>query len=161
MAVQRPGGFVLAPKGLLREEEEAIIRGEKPPADSEIGLRAKDYHEIGLFNWQQAIMDMLSVADTESELAVAEGVRKASDRTRHRDSESRANPGRPKVLLFQMHRHPGLRVEQRRYLKCGRDLADVRPDPARWRRLKPQDLIQVRAACDQGVANYYERLTQT
>ena len=47
----------------------------------EIGLWAKDYQEIDLFNWQEAIADMISVTELEVELAASEGfVRRAIDR---------------------------------------------------------------------------------
>jgi len=257
----RPGGFVLAPRGLLREEEEAIVRGEKPSANLEIDLWARSYQEIDLFNWQEAVVDMLSVADVEFELAVAEGfVRRAIERgivipdhtltlgdrsyyyfkrehisglrdllgvpevgehnikelflqfVADMDMSASYKPvlllaildaadegGRAKIAdavgnfrgFYEARRKAGLIVEaprmrmarvenledvevqqamlsmpfrkfeQRRYLKYDRDLAYVRFDPTLWRRLKPQDLIQVRAACHQGVADYYERLIQT
>src|SRR5262249_7149221 len=71
----------LAPQPLLDAEEEALARGERPTTVLEIGLWAKDYHEIDVFNWQQEVADMISLPDLERELAVAEGrVRGAVER---------------------------------------------------------------------------------
>jgi superfamily II DNA or RNA helicase len=49
----RRGGLVLAPPSLSAAEEEALARGERPTTTLEIGLWAKDYQEIDVFNWQQ------------------------------------------------------------------------------------------------------------
>ncbi|NLY00965.1 MAG: DEAD/DEAH box helicase family protein [Rhodopirellula sp.] len=77
----RPGGFVLAPEDQRRAEEEAMARGEKPNAIVEIGLWVKDYREIDLFDWQDAVAGMLTVAQLEVELAASEGlVRRAVER---------------------------------------------------------------------------------
>jgi superfamily II DNA or RNA helicase len=77
----RPGGLVVAPNDLLAAEEQALNRGEKPITTLEIGLWAKEYEPIDVFNWQQEIVNMISVADLERELAVAEGkVRSAVER---------------------------------------------------------------------------------
>ena len=78
----RRGGFVLAPPHLLAAEEEALARGERPTTMLEIGLWARDYQEVDVFNWQQEVADMISVPDLERELAVAEGrVRGAVERS--------------------------------------------------------------------------------
>lgn len=77
----RPGGLLLAPPELLAAEEEALARGERPTTVLEIGLWAKDYEPIDVFNWQQEIVNMISVTDLERELGVAEGrVRSAVER---------------------------------------------------------------------------------
>jgi superfamily II DNA or RNA helicase len=77
----RPGGLVLAPEDVLKAEEEALARGERPTTVLEIGLWARDYQEIDVFNWQQEVVDMLTVSDLERELGVAEGrVRGAVER---------------------------------------------------------------------------------
>jgi hypothetical protein len=77
----RAGAFVLAPSELRRAEDELFANGRMPAAVLEIGLWAKDYDEIDLFNWQEARADMLTVAELETELAVTEGlVRRAIDR---------------------------------------------------------------------------------
>lgn len=254
----RPGGLVFAPRQLSQEEEAAIAAGERPAAILEIGLWAKDFQEIDLFNWQETLADMLSVADIEVELATAEGlVRRAiergvvapdhaltlGDRTYYyfeRESVGRVRDtlGLPEVgehnikeLFLQfiadmdmsasykpvlllaildatdergraklgdavqnfrrfyearraaaqcveaprmrmarvetlddaevqqaMLSMPFRKFEQRRYLKYDRDLAYVRFDAALWRQLTPNDFAQVRVACEQGIAEYYERL---
>ena len=77
----RPGGLLLAPPGLLAAEQEMVERGERPTAVLEIGVWAKDYEPIDIFNWQQVVADMISVPDLERELAVSEGrVRGAIER---------------------------------------------------------------------------------
>jgi superfamily II DNA or RNA helicase len=69
----RRGGLLLAPPAMLAAEEEALARGERPTTVLEIGLWAKDYEPIDVFNWQQEIADMVSLPDLERELGVAEG----------------------------------------------------------------------------------------
>jgi superfamily II DNA or RNA helicase len=77
----RPGGLLLAPPDLLAAEEAALARGERPTTVLEIGLWAKDYEPIDIFNWQQEIVNMISVTDLERELGVSEGrVRNAVER---------------------------------------------------------------------------------
>ena len=77
----RRGGLVLGPQHLLEAEEEALARGERPTTVLEIGLWARDYQEIDVFNWQEAVSDMLSASDMEIELAAAEGrIRSAVER---------------------------------------------------------------------------------
>jgi hypothetical protein len=77
----RPGGLLLAPDNLKRTEEDAIDRGERPTAVIEIGLWAKGYQEIDVFNWQEAVANMISVSELEVELAASEGVvRRAIER---------------------------------------------------------------------------------
>jgi superfamily II DNA or RNA helicase len=77
----RPGGLLVAPQHLLDAEEEALARGERPTTVLEIGLWARDYQEIDVFNWQQEIVNMINVPEVERELGVAEGrVRNAVER---------------------------------------------------------------------------------
>ena len=77
----RPGGFVLAPDDLRQADDEAIGRGERPTTVIDIGLWARAYQEIDLFNWQEAVANMLSVSELEVELAAAAGiVRRAIER---------------------------------------------------------------------------------
>jgi superfamily II DNA or RNA helicase len=77
----RPGGFVLAPDDLIKAEDEAIDRGRRPTAVIDIGLWAKDYQEINLFNWQEAVANMITVPELEVALAASEGiVRRAIER---------------------------------------------------------------------------------
>jgi hypothetical protein len=77
----RPGGFLLAPDALKKAEDEAIGRGERPTTVIDIGIWAKDYQEIDVFNWQEAVANMISVPELEVELAASEGVvRRAIER---------------------------------------------------------------------------------
>jgi superfamily II DNA or RNA helicase len=77
----RPGGLLLAPPDLLAAEGEALARGEHPTTVLEIGLWAKDYEPIDIFNWQQEVTNMISVPDLERDLAIAQGrVRNAVER---------------------------------------------------------------------------------
>jgi hypothetical protein len=69
----RPGGLLLAPPELLAAEEDALERGQQPTTVLQIGLWVKDYEPIDVFNWQQEIVDMISLPDLERELGVAEG----------------------------------------------------------------------------------------
>jgi superfamily II DNA or RNA helicase len=73
-AQYRPGGFVLAPDHLKKAEDDAINRGERPTTVIDIGIWARDYQEIDVFNWQEAVAGMISVSDLEVELAASEGV---------------------------------------------------------------------------------------
>jgi superfamily II DNA or RNA helicase len=70
----RPGGLVLAPPGALAAEQEALGRGEKPAMILPVELWARGYQEIDVFNWQEAIAGMISVADLERRLRVSEGL---------------------------------------------------------------------------------------
>jgi len=77
----RPGGLLLAPPDLHAAEDEALMRGERPTTVLEIGLWAKEYEPIDVFNWQQEVTNMISVSDLERELAVSQGrVRNAVER---------------------------------------------------------------------------------
>lgn len=77
----RPGGLLIAPPQQIDAEEAAIQRGEHPTAVLDIGLWAKDYEEVDIFNWQEAVADMISVSELEVELGSSEGfVRRAMDR---------------------------------------------------------------------------------
>jgi len=80
-AQYRPGGFVLAPDHLKKGDDDAINRGGRPTTVIDIGIWARDYQEIDVFNWQEAVANMISVADLEVELAASEGVvRRAIER---------------------------------------------------------------------------------
>src|SRR5262249_37748976 len=60
---------------------QALARGERPTAVLEIGLWVKGYEPIDVFNWQQEVVNMISLPDLERELGVAEGrVRGAVER---------------------------------------------------------------------------------
>jgi superfamily II DNA or RNA helicase len=85
----RQGGFLLAPEALKRAEDEAISRGERPTAVIDIGFWAKDYQEIDIFNWQEAVAHLISVGEMEVKLAASEGVvRRAIERGEMRPDHS-------------------------------------------------------------------------
>jgi superfamily II DNA or RNA helicase len=257
----RPGGLLLAPDDLKRGENDAIGRGGRPTAVIDIGIWAKDYQEIDLFSWQEAVAGMIPLPELERELAASEGlVRKAvecgkvqSDHTvtlgdrvyyyfrRDRIDEVRESLGIPKVeahnikelflcyasemdmsasykpvmmlaILDSVDRHgrakladvvarfgqfyaqrraAGLQVEKatarmsktdqldevdvqrvmldmpfekferRRYLQYDHDLAFVRFESRLWRQLKPDDLANLRAICQESIRKYYQRLDQS
>ena len=73
----------------MQADDEAIRRGERPTAVIDIGIWAKAYQEIDLFNWQEAVVNMLSVPELEVELAASEGVvRRAIERGEVRPDHS-------------------------------------------------------------------------
>ncbi len=77
----RPGSLLLAPQDQLRDEADRIASGEKPATILDIGIWARDYEEIDLFNWQDAIAGMISVSELERDLATGEGlIRRAMER---------------------------------------------------------------------------------
>ena len=77
----RPGGLVLAPDDLRKEEDETLDRGGRPTAVIDIGLWARDYQEIDIFNWHDVVAGMITVPELEVELAASEGVvRRAIER---------------------------------------------------------------------------------
>jgi superfamily II DNA or RNA helicase len=77
----RPGGLVLAPAAAHEAEELTLAERRKPTTTLEIGLWVREYQEIDVFNWQEAVAGMISAADLELELAASEGVvRRAVER---------------------------------------------------------------------------------
>jgi superfamily II DNA or RNA helicase len=68
----RAGGLLLAPAALLAADEEALACGERPTTVLEIGVWAKEYEPIDVFNWQEALVDMVALPDLERELALSE-----------------------------------------------------------------------------------------
>lgn len=68
----RPGGLLLAPADLVAAEEEALAQGKRPTTVLEIGLWVKEYEPVDVFNWQEEIVDMVSIPEIERELGVAE-----------------------------------------------------------------------------------------
>jgi superfamily II DNA or RNA helicase len=67
------GSLVLAPPDLLVQDADARSRGERPTQVLPVELWARGFEEIDVFNWQEAVSGMLSVADLEVELATSEG----------------------------------------------------------------------------------------
>ncbi len=77
----RPGGLVLASQHMLQAEQAALARGEVPTQTLPVELWAKGYHEIDIFNWQEAVSGMISSSDLEVQLATADGrIRSAIER---------------------------------------------------------------------------------
>jgi superfamily II DNA or RNA helicase len=75
------GSLVLAPPDLLVQDADARSRGEPPTQVLPVELWTRNFEEIDVFNWQEAISGMLSVADLEVELATSEGrIRSAVER---------------------------------------------------------------------------------
>jgi superfamily II DNA or RNA helicase len=120
IAKYRPGGLLLAPDHLMKAEEEAIQSGMRPTSVVEIGLWVKDYQEVDVFNWQDAVSNMISVSDLELELAASEGiVRRAiereevrpdhtvtlGDRTYHYFSRDRVEEVRVTLRLPKVEQH--------------------------------------------------------
>jgi hypothetical protein len=66
----RPGRLGLAPEDRIADE---AAEGAGAPTIIDIGLWAKDFEEIDVFDWQSVSKDMLSVADLELALAASEG----------------------------------------------------------------------------------------
>ena len=69
----RTGGLLLAPPALLTAEEAALARDERPTMVLEIGLWARDYVPVDIFNWQQELAAMITLTDLERELGVGNG----------------------------------------------------------------------------------------
>jgi hypothetical protein len=77
----RRGGLVLGNADALRDEQEALSRGERPTQTLPVSLWATDFREIDVFDWQDAVKGMVSSSDLEVELAAAEGrIREAARR---------------------------------------------------------------------------------
>ena len=69
----RPGALLLAPQELASQDQELLSVGGIPSQVLPVELWARDFEEIDVFNWQEAIKGMLSASDLEVELAAAEG----------------------------------------------------------------------------------------
>lgn len=77
----RPGGLLLAPRDQLDQEQELIDSGVQPATILDINLWARDFEEIDLFNWQQAVAGMIPISEVERELATGAGlIRRAVER---------------------------------------------------------------------------------
>jgi superfamily II DNA or RNA helicase len=78
----RPGALVVAPQAVMQAEQETLQRGEVPATVVlPIGVWARDYEEVDVFNWQDAVAGMLSATELEVRLGAAEGrIRAAIDR---------------------------------------------------------------------------------
>jgi superfamily II DNA or RNA helicase len=81
VAKYRPGALLLAPHELANQDQELLSVGGIPSQVLPVELWAREFEEIDVFNWQEAIKGMLSASDLEVELAAAEGrVRSAVER---------------------------------------------------------------------------------
>src|SRR5262249_53789222 len=69
----RPGALLLPRPDLMDREPGALDAGKPPTQVLPIDLWARDFEEINVFNWQDAVAGMLSASDLEVELAAAEG----------------------------------------------------------------------------------------
>ena len=77
----RPGAFVLASREAIEAEQQALAAGNPPTAVLPIGLWARDYQEIDVFNWQEVASGMLSAPELERRLGVGDGrVKRAVER---------------------------------------------------------------------------------
>jgi len=77
----RPGGIVIGPQGVAENDALAIEKGELPTSVLQIGVWAKDFELIDLFNWQEAVSGMKSVSELEFELGTSAGlIRRAVER---------------------------------------------------------------------------------
>lgn len=77
----REGSLVIAPQNQIRQEAGSIARGEKPTDVLDIGIWVRDLEEVDLFNWQEAVVNMISVSELEIELSTAQGfVKRAVER---------------------------------------------------------------------------------
>jgi hypothetical protein len=105
-----PGGLVLAPENQLAKEKVQFGRGEKPQAVLELGLHSLGYEEIDLFNWQEAVRDMINAPDLDRELAASEGtVRTAVERARITPDHT-LTLGERTYFYFARSRIPEIRV---------------------------------------------------
>jgi len=70
----RAGSLVLAPGDLMNNEQDALGQGKAPTQVLSVDLWTRDYEEIDVFNWQEAVSGMLSTSALEVELAATEGL---------------------------------------------------------------------------------------
>ncbi len=77
----RPGGIVIGPDEVKESDENAIANGERPTSVLEIGVWVKDFEQVDLFNWQDAIVGLRSVSELEFEVGTSAGlIRRAIER---------------------------------------------------------------------------------
>jgi superfamily II DNA or RNA helicase len=109
----RPGALVLATPELLAAEQEALARGERPTTVLGVDVWARDYQEIDIFNWQDAIADMISVSDLELQLAATEGRIKRAIEQGDLDPDHTLALGERKYYYFKRDRAEEIRVALR------------------------------------------------
>lgn len=77
----RPGSLAVAPPEQMEAEEELLGGGGKPTTILDIGIWARDFEEIDLFTWQEAVAGMISLSELEVELSTSQGfIRRAVER---------------------------------------------------------------------------------
>ena len=77
----RPGGIVIGSGAAKKDDEASILNGEIPTSVLQIGVWAKDFELIDLFNWQEAVAGMKSVSELEFDLGTSSGlIRRAVER---------------------------------------------------------------------------------
>ena len=77
----RPGGIVIGPEGAKDNDDAAILNGLAPTSILQIGVWAKDFEEVDLFNWQEAVAGMKSASELEFDLGTSSGlIRRAVER---------------------------------------------------------------------------------
>src|SRR4029077_8064464 len=77
----KAGSLLLSPQDLIDRENAALGDGVAPTQILPVELWAREYEEIDVFNWQEAVSGMLSASDMDVELAASEGrVRSAVER---------------------------------------------------------------------------------
>ncbi len=77
----RPGAIIVGPEDLKNQDNASFMKGVAPTSVLQIGVWAKDFEEIDLFNWQEAIVGMKSVSELEFELGTSTGlIRRAIER---------------------------------------------------------------------------------
>jgi hypothetical protein len=80
-AQYRPGALVLGTAAEMAADAAALAAGQRPTAVLPVELWAKGYQEIDVFQWQEAVRDMVSCGDLEVQLSAAEGrIRAAIER---------------------------------------------------------------------------------
>ncbi|MEA3642661.1 MAG: DEAD/DEAH box helicase family protein [Lamprobacter sp.] len=95
-----PGRFVLAPKDRIADEN---ANGPGDPLVLNLGLWSERMEEIDIFDWQNVVKDMLTVAELELALAASE------------------NYLRGKVLAGELTADHDLSIGSRRYFYFGKD----------------------------------------
>lgn len=77
----RRGGIVMGSADVKENDETAILDGKVPTSILQIEVWAKDFEEIDLFNWQEALAGMISVSELEFDLGTSAGlIRRAIER---------------------------------------------------------------------------------
>ncbi len=69
----KAGSLVLSPQEFIDMENAALGEGHAPTQVLPVELWAREYEEIDVFNWQEAVSGMISASDMEAELSATEG----------------------------------------------------------------------------------------